>query len=84
MPTAVSESKPMVMDAASTSGMKAKNSSKFPQKADMDPKTSMMTGMRNNSRPAIFRTMFEMAESIAPVPLMMANMPPMIRRKKMM
>ena len=81
---AVMESKPMDRLTARIRGTKARNSSKLAQKQDIRPNTVISTGIMISSFPRVARTTLASPALIAPVPSMMANMPPMIRRKAMM
>ena len=82
IPTAVSESNPIVRQHASTSGTNAKNSSKFAQNAEPIPKTIMQTGIISNSFPFMALTTFVIPALIAPVPSRIANIAPIISKKK--
>ena len=82
IPTAVSESNPMVRQHASTNGTKARNSSKLAQNAEPMPNTIIQTGIIKNSLPFIALTILVIPALIAPVPSRMANIAPIINRKK--
>ena len=73
----------MATDTPITKGVKARNSSKQPAKADSRLKSTITTGIISSSRPFIFSTTLDSPALMAPVASIMANMPPMMNRKEM-
>ena len=82
MPTAVRESKPIVKQHASTKGTNARNSSKLPQKAEPHPNIIMQIGIIRSSLPLVFLITLAIPALIAPVASIIAKVPPIISRKK--